>query len=141
MKTFLSLAVLVSMLAIVWYYIPLPARDKVVAFIGGALERDSKEFPALIRDRVLPKNPEKEREVLLGELKQKLEEVKTIVSEEVAENASGDTSANISAADLISQSEEIIKALEEANQEKPGIADKILEKIFPVVEKQVCKEP
>lgn len=139
MKTFFSLGILISLLAVGWYYVPPPTKDKVVAFIGGALERSTQEIPVSFRDQILPKSPEKKREVLLGELKQKLEEVKDLVSEE--SQTPGATPAITSAADLILQGEEIIKALEEANEEKPGIADKILNKIFSSPEKQACGEP
>ena len=47
----------------------------------------------------------------------------------------------VSDIDLILQSEKILEALEEANQEKPGITDKILERIFSSPQKQVCVEP
>ena len=125
MKTIFSLAILISLVAVGWYYIPPPTKNKMVAFVGGALDRESKKFPALIRDQVLPEDPEKKREALLGELKQKLAEMKTVVSD----------------IDLILQSEKILEALEEANQEKPGITDKILERIFSSPQKQVCVEP
>ena len=66
MKTIFSLAILISLVAVGWYYIPPPTKNKMVAFVGGALDRESKKFPALIRDQVLPEDPEKKREALLG---------------------------------------------------------------------------
>jgi len=123
MKLIISTIIGLIVFAIVWYYIPEPTRNKVVNFTGKVVEHDPKEFPQLAKEEFLPKSPTERREAIISQLKSNIEKIKT-----------GSEPA------IILETERLLEELKKANEEKPSIADKIIDQIFPAREK-VCDPP
>lgn len=122
MKLIISTITGLIVFAVVWYYIPEPTKDKVVNFTGKAVQSDPKELPTLAKEEFLP-NPEEKREILIGELKKNLENIKT-------------------GTDLpksIAESEKLLEELKTLNQEKPisaSVFNRALDLILPAKNEQ-----
>lgn len=144
-----SVLILFSFAAIAfgWFYIPNNAKNKMLAFVGAAVERDSGEIKNIFKDAVLPENPEEKRGILIQELKKKLKEIKeTAVLPPLANSklkSAGllDKNASSKIKELISSSESAIEKLEEANGDKSvteKITERVIEIILPSKEKTEC---
>src|SRR3989338_1482235 len=127
MKKALILTLFVSAaLASGWYYVPSDTKNKMLAFVGAAAIHDTGEIKNMIKNSVLPQNPEEKREVLIRELKKNLKEIKEATSPQTSLNQKLKSAVSVDPKpapsqkikELISSSESAIKKLEEANGDK-----------------------
>ncbi len=118
MKLIISSIIGILALAVFWYYVPEPTRNKVVTFTGKAVQYDPKEIPALAKNEFLPKNPEEKREVLIAELKKNIENIK----------------AGTEIPKSIIEAEKLLAELAVANKEKTvatGVLNRALDLVLP----------
>lgn len=127
-----------------WGYLPPNVRNKLTAFVGAARNGDMVEVAGeakrIFKATALPGNPEKRRTVLLTELKKNLEAIKDTpldASEEIKPKTSSRTNTEpgrASSGAVVESSKEIIKKLEEANDDTSvttKIIERVLERILP----------
>lgn len=142
-----SVFIIIALIA-TWAYIPLPVRQKTAAFIASATGTDPQNS-ALVEEIFISSSPEKKREVLLGQLKKEIGEIKKTVTEEktsvtnkVAAEPNNQPALGENSPDPIAAVEEIIKKLEEVNDDegiKEKITEKVLETILPPPKPLECK--
>ena len=154
MKKALILTLFVSAaLAFGWYYIPSDTKNKMLAFVGAAAIHDTGEIKNIIKNSVLPQNPEEKREVLIRELKKNLKEIKEATNPQISLNRKSKSTASVNTnlapspkiKELISSSESAIEKLEEANGDK-SVTEKITERMLEIImpkasEKTECVPP
>lgn len=124
MKLIISTIIGLLALAVIWYYVPEPTRNKVITFTDKALQRDSSEIPAFAREEFLPKDPAEKRELLIGELKKNVEDIKKGLLAQ----------AGTELPKSIIESEKLLAELEHANKEKTittGVLDRALDLVLP----------
>jgi len=153
MKKIIILTLFVSAaLASGWYYVPSDTKNKMLAFVGAAAIHDTGEIKNMIKNSVLPQNPEEKREVLIRELKKNLKEIKEATSPQTSLNQKLKSAVSVDPKpapsqkikELISSSESAIEKLEEANGDKSvteKITERVLEIIMPSKEKIECLPP
>ena len=108
----------ILLLAVAWYYVPEPMRNKVVEFTGRAAQHDPKEVPALAKEEFIPKDPVEKREILIADLQKSIENIKT----------------GTETAKSIAEAEKLLTELASANKEKTittGVLDRALDLILP----------
>jgi len=138
LKFLIYISVLVFAITISWHYLPPHIREKAAAFVGIARKGDKQEVKRFIEEVILPPDPKKRREVLLKELKKNITEVKQRFSNKTKDNAPAKTSSNessfasASSGELIGSAEDLIKELEEANDDA-SIGEKITERIIDTI--------
>ena len=124
----------------------------MLAFVGAAAIHDTGEIKNMIKNSVLPQNPEEKREVLIRELKKNLKEIKEATSPQTSLNQKLKSAVSVDPKpapsqkikELISSSESAIEKLEEANGDKSvteKITERVLEIIMPSKEKIECLPP
>lgn len=131
-KFILSATLLVSAIAVGWYYAPQNIRDQLTAFIGIAARRDTGEIKNFLQDSVLPQDPKERRGVLIQELKKNIAELKkrsdpSGTKEKIA-------APNVKTEAIIGASEKALDELDKSNEDKPvsqTITERIIEKILP----------
>src|SRR3989338_1305966 len=107
----------------------------------------------MIKNSVLPQNPEEKREVLIRELKKNLKEIKEATNPQISLNRKSKSTASVNTnlapspkiKELISSSESAIEKLEEANGDK-SVTEKITERMLEIImpkasEKTECVPP
>ena len=118
MQLIITTIIGILLLAVVWYYVAEPTRNKVVTFTGKAVQYDPKELPALAKEEFLPKDPVEKREILISELKKNIENIK--IGTEVPKS--------------IIEAEKLLAELGVANKEKTvttGVLDRALDLVLP----------
>ncbi|MDP3710146.1 MAG: hypothetical protein Q8R29_00270 [bacterium] len=139
MKRFLIYTILIiGGVTIGWSYLPQNVKEKTTAFLGTVLRGDKKEIQEFIGDKILPKDPEEKREVLLGALKENILKIKKQVTGKAGgsfENTSsvqkGNSGLNSS---LLKETEDIISKLEGISADASiggKVVDKITQYILP----------
>jgi hypothetical protein len=124
MKLIFSVVFGILALAVIWYYVPEPTRNKLVNFTGKVIQHDPKELPELAKRGFFPKDPEEKREILIGQIKTNLERIKT--------GLPAQTGTEVPKS--IAEAERLLVELKAANQEKTiatGVLDRALEAILP----------
>lgn len=149
MKRFLLYTILIiGGTAIGWSYLPENIREKTTAFLGTVLRGDKKEIQEFIGDKILPKDPEEKRAVLLETLKEKVLEIKKQTGDktksgESFENTSSAQKNSQTLAGAIKATEDIIAKLEGINTDASiggKVVDKITQYILPGKKIELTKE-
>ena len=135
-----------TLLGVGWHYTPRHTRERLLGFIGIVSRGNVGDVKTAIGDLILPEDPEERREILIGELKKNLRELRAQAGEgEAAADASGVQASAIAAAstgELIAASEDIIKELEAANGDKSvggTIIERIIDRALPAQSVE-CKQ-
>jgi len=142
MKRFLIYTVLLSSgLYVGWNYLPPGTQQKTSAFIGGVFKGNLEDVGQFLEEKLKPKNPVETRSNLLGELKTKLSQLQESAEKKIQfskKNSSGVASLSVRESEetlqLLQQSDEILKQLEEANKDASvtsSVVDRVLDKILP----------
>lgn len=116
MHLIVSTIIGILLLAVAWYYVPEPTRNKVVTFTGKAAEQEPGRITELAKEEFLPKDPVEKREILIGELKKNVESIKT--GTDIPKS--------------IIEAEKLLAELELVNKEKP-IASNVLNRALDLV--------
>lgn len=131
-----------------WRYAPPRTREALLGFVGLASRRiQGQDVPAAevrraVEDAVLPDSPAERREALIRELRQNISDLRRreMIEAEGADAAiaagfsSDDTQASTTAADVLADTERIVKELEGANQDGSAgarVMERIIERILP----------
>lgn len=123
--------------AVVWYYLSPATRDKTMAFIGSALQRDTREIAATLVDEFTPESPQEKEKALFSKLKENFTEVKSVLNKQDKESA-----AKNDVEKVLAESEKLVQELEAINKEdgvKEKLMDRVLDSVFPSRD-QRCKE-
>ncbi len=134
MKKFIfSTTLVIFVIAAGWYYTPSQIRERLSAFIGLAARRDTGEIKNFIEDVVLPEDAAERREVLIGELKKNITEIKRR-SDPKAQGSGENKTKAATTGELIEASERALEELEKSSGDASvggAVADKILEIVLP----------
>lgn len=131
-----------------WRYVPPRTREALLGFIGMASRRargedvPAAEIRSAIEDAVLPADPAKRREMLTRELRRNISDLRrrAVIEAEGAGAAIAagfvpdDKLASTTAADVLADTERIVKELEGANQDASAgtrVIERIIERILP----------
>ena len=130
---------------------PQETRENVMAFIGMAVSRDKQGLQKFLGDFILPEDPVKRREVLIGELQKSIQEIKkrqAKLSNDDPSVSSGEDpdqmGAETSVSDLLDYSAELLKELQDSNQDKPigtTVTEKIIDATIPGAGESEAKVP
>jgi len=137
-----------------YYFTPLKSLANNIANQYGAalilaINGKTTEVRNFIDDKILPKDPEEQRQNLINELKNNLSELKSktsasnyagIKDSKATSTVMATTSGSTSINNLINDSQNIINQLESTNQNKTmtqNAAERILDVILPLKEKAV----
>ena len=137
-----------------YYYLPIgkSLAEQTKALMILALNGTKEQVRGFIDNKILPKNPEEQRKVLINELKNNLNQLKNKISPAATIVSGGGKSSisnpnpnltnnsNNSVANFIDNSEKLINQLEAANQNRTitqNAAERILDVILPIKEKTV----
>lgn len=157
-KKILAIFILIMAAGIAsYYYLPIGKSfaEQIKALVMLALNGTKEQVRGFIDDKILPKNPEEQRKILINELKNNLDQLKKKISgsnsNSNAANAvsvgaknfvssSRDYINNESVNNLIDNSQNLINQLENTNGNNGVVqtaAERILEVILPIKEKTV----
>ncbi len=154
-KKILAIFLLIMAIGIAsYYYLPIgkSLAEQTKALMILALNGTKEQVRGFIDNKILPKNPEEQRKVLINELKNNLNQLKNKISPATTIVSGGGKSSisnpnpnltnnsNNSVANFIDNSEKLINQLEAANQNRTitqNAAERILDVILPIKEKTV----
>ncbi len=128
-----------------WKYLPQDARDKTTAFVGNVLRGQSQVSDVVTQEEALPSDPEEKRAVLIDRLKNNLGELKNTITTPAVKKSSAlsdkqnqdempQVRDNAETLFLLTQSDQLLKRLEEANTDVTfgrEIINRTLEVILP----------
>jgi hypothetical protein len=147
-KAVFPAACLIFFVAAGWYMMPLRSRERASAFLAAVLNRDTRELKTVTEKKFLPENPVVRRKELLTTLKDRLGSARRAFEKNKNDSSAFSGAVPLSnlleksspsAEDLIRESEEIVRKLEEANGDQSiaaKTAEKILTAVFPASRRQ-----
>ena len=133
-KFFVSTTLIIFSVSVGWYYTPNAIREKMVAFVGLAAERNTGEIKNFLADTILPSDPQERREVLIGELKKNIAEIKRWSDPKTAQGGKNTKIKTETTKELLEASEKALEELEKSSGDSSVggvVADKILDAILP----------